>query len=148
GDRSRLEQLFLNLFINAADAMGGEGELTITTEELSRQPGDSADVVFHDEKICLLTSPKTVKVTIADTGKGIDKSYLPHIFEPFFTTKDPGQGTGLGLSIAYGIIQMHSGFIDVESEPGVGTTFVILLPAYVGAGIPDDNKNKETLGIG
>jgi two-component system NtrC family sensor kinase len=148
GDRSRLEQVFLNLFINAADAMDEEGDLTITTEELSRQPGDSKDVVFHDEKICLLASPKTVKVTIADTGKGIDKAYLPHIFEPFFTTKDPGQGTGLGLSIAYGIIQSHSGFIDVESEPGVGTTLVIFLPAYTVEGIPVDDERKETMGIG
>jgi two-component system NtrC family sensor kinase len=148
GDRSRLEQVFLNLFINAADAMGGKGKMTIATEELSRQPGDSEDVVFHDEKICLLTSPKTVKVIISDTGKGIDRAYLPHIFEPFFTTKDPGQGTGLGLSIAYGIIQRHSGFIDVESEPGKGTTFIISLPAYIVEGIPIDGERKETMGIG
>jgi two-component system NtrC family sensor kinase len=148
GDRSRLEQVFLNLFINAADAMGGKGTLTIVTEELSRQPGDSKDVVFHDEKICLLTSPKTVKIVISDTGKGIDGAYLPHIFEPFFTTKDPGQGTGLGLSIAYGIIQRHSGFIDVESEPGKGTTFIIFLPAYIVEGIPVDDERKETTGIG
>jgi two-component system NtrC family sensor kinase len=148
GDRSRLEQVFLNLFINAADAMGEKGTLTIVTEELSRQPGDSKDVVFHDEKICLLASPKTVKVTISDSGKGIDRSYLPHIFEPFFTTKDPGQGTGLGLSIAYGIIQRHSGFIDVESEPGVGTTFIIFLPAYTAGSVPEDNERKEIMGIG
>ncbi|HOW99915.1 MAG TPA: ATP-binding protein, partial [Deltaproteobacteria bacterium] len=66
---------------------------------------------------------------IRDNGKGIDKAYLPHIFEPFFTTKDPGQGTGLGLSITYGIIQKHNGIIDVESEAGKGTTFVITLPS-------------------
>jgi two-component system NtrC family sensor kinase len=148
GDRSRLEQVFLNLFINAADAMGEQGKMTIVTEELSRTPGDSKDVVFHDEKICLLTSPKTVKVTISDTGQGIDRAYLPHIFEPFFTTKDPGQGTGLGLSIAYGIIQRHSGFIDVESEPGVGTTFIIFLPAYTTAGVPEKDEGKEITGIG
>jgi two-component system NtrC family sensor kinase len=151
GDRSRLEQMFLNLFINAADAMEGKGELTITTEELSRTPGDSKDVVFQDEKICLLSSPKTIKVSISDTGKGIDKSYLPHIFEPFFTTKDPGQGTGLGLSIAYGIIQRHSGFIDVDSEPGKGTTFIIFLPAFVGTGMHAEDKKdtfKENESIG
>jgi len=148
GDRSRLEQVFLNLFINAADAMDGKGTLTIATEELSRQPGDSEDVVFHDEKICLLASPKTVKVTISDTGQGIDRAYLPHIFEPFFTTKDPGQGTGLGLSIAYSIIQRHSGFIDVESEPGKGTKFIIFLPAYRVEGIPADDEHKEIRDFG
>ncbi|MBN2284160.1 MAG: cache domain-containing protein [Deltaproteobacteria bacterium] len=130
GDRSRLEQVFLNLFINAADAMNGKGTITISSQVLTRYAGDTEDVSFHDEKICLLGSDQTVKITISDTGRGIDKAYLPHIFEPFFTTKDPGQGTGLGLSITYGIIQSHGGFIDVESEPGVGTSFIIALPAY------------------
>ncbi len=132
GDRSRLEQVFLNLFLNAADAMEGKGVLTITSALLRRHIDNTEEVFFHDEKICLLTSDKTVKVTIADTGKGIDKAYLSHIFEPFFTTKDPGQGTGLGLSISYGIIQKHNGFIDVESQPGKGTSFIVALPAYEG----------------
>lgn len=133
GDRSRLEQVFLNLFLNAADAMDGKGVLTITSALLRRHVDNRDEVFFTDEKICLLTSDKTVKVTITDTGKGIDKCYLPHIFEPFFTTKDPGQGTGLGLSISYGIIQKHNGFIDVESEPGKGTSFIIALPAFEGS---------------
>jgi len=111
GDSSRLEEVFLNLFINAADAMESRGILTIST---------------------WLSSTNAVKVSISDTGKGIDRLYLPHIFEPFFTTKDPGQGTGLGLSITYGIIQKHNGIIDVDSEPGKGTTFIITLPAYLG----------------
>ncbi|HOE71662.1 MAG: HAMP domain-containing protein [Bacteriovoracaceae bacterium] len=113
GDTSRLEEVFLNLFINASDAMEGRGLLKVST---------------------WLSSTNAVKISISDTGKGIDKAYLPHIFEPFFTTKDPGQGTGLGLSITYGIIQKHNGFIDVESEPGKGTSFIITLPAYLGAG--------------
>ncbi len=112
GDSSRLEEVFLNLFINASDAMDGRGVLTIST---------------------WLSSTNAVKISISDTGKGIDRLYLPHIFEPFFTTKDPGQGTGLGLSITYGIIQKHNGFIDVDSEPGKGTTFIITLPAYLGS---------------
>ena len=132
GDRSRLEQVFLNLFLNAADAMEGKGTLTITSALLRRHIDNREEVFFTDEKICLLTSDKTVKVTITDTGKGIDKAYLPHIFEPFFTTKDPGQGTGLGLSISYGIIQKHNGFIDVESKPGEETSFIVALPAYEG----------------
>jgi two-component system NtrC family sensor kinase len=107
GDLSRLEEVFLNLFINAVDAMQGKGTIKISSR---------------------LSSTGMVKIYITDTGKGIDKAYLPHIFEPFFTTKEPGQGTGLGLSITYGIIQKHGGIIDVESEPGKGTTFAITLP--------------------
>jgi two-component system NtrC family sensor kinase len=108
GDPSRLEEVFLNLFINAADAMKEKGgRLRITTSSTANR----------------------VKVIIADTGKGIDQAHLPHIFEPFFTTKDPGQGTGLGLSIAYGVIKRHNGFIDAESTPGKGTTFIVSLPS-------------------
>jgi len=111
GDRARLEEVFLNLFINATDAMKGKGTLTITTG-LSRN--------------------NSVKITVSDTGEGINKEHLPHIFEPFFTTKEPGRGTGLGLSIVYGIIRKHNGFIDAESEPGKGTAFIIVLPLYMG----------------
>jgi len=107
GDTSSLEQVFLNLFINAGDAMKEKGgELKITTE----------------------LSGERILVRISDTGQGIEREYLPHIFEPFFTTKGPGQGTGLGLSIAYGVIRSHNGTIDAESTPGKGTTFVISLP--------------------
>ncbi|HUH64895.1 MAG TPA: cache domain-containing protein [Syntrophales bacterium] len=111
GDKARLEDVFLNLFINAADAMKGGGTLTITTT-----PGVD----------------NSIKILIADTGKGIEEKDFPHIFEPFFTTKDPGHGTGLGLPIAYGIIRKHNGFIDAESRPGKGATFIITLPAYIG----------------
>jgi len=107
GDPSRLEEVFLNLLINAADAMKeNRGKLKIATS-------------FVVDR---------VRVTISDTGKGIDREHLPHIFEPFFTTKEPGQGTGLGLSIAYGVIKRHKGFIDAESTPGKGTTFIVSLP--------------------
>ena len=109
GDISRLEEVFLNLFINAADALKGCGKLTITTT---------------------LRGKDTVRITITDTGKGIDEKYIYHIFEPFFTTKEPGQGTGLGLSIAYGIIRKHKGTIDVECRQGRGTTFIISLPVH------------------
>ena len=113
GDPSRLEQVFLNLFINAADTMKEKGgRLGITTS----------------------SGVDRVKVIITDTGKGIDQAHLPHIFEPFFTTKDPGQGTGLGLSIAYGVIKRHNGFIDAESAPGKGTTFIVSLPSCAAGG--------------
>jgi len=127
GDVSRLEEVFLNLFINAADAMESKGTLHISTR---------------------LSSTGMVKVSITDTGKGIDKAYLPHIFEPFFTTKEPGQGTGLGLSITYGIIQKHNGFIDVESEPGKGTTFIITLPpcSRTPIGFTESSQEGNTIG--
>lgn len=116
GDPSRLEEVFLNLFINAADAMKEKGgKLKITTTAANHG----------------------VRVIIKDTGKGIDEAHLPHIFEPFFTTKDPGQGTGLGLSIAYGVIRRHNGFIDAESAPGKGATFIVSLPSSVA----EDNGN-------
>ncbi|MDO9514547.1 MAG: cache domain-containing protein [Syntrophales bacterium] len=146
GDRSRLEQVFLNLFINASDSMAERGRLTVTTKLISRFPSDAGEGT-EMERICLLASPHTIKITISDTGKGIDKAYLAHIFEPFFTTKDPGQGTGLGLSIAYGIVRKHDGFVDVESEPGQGTTFFIFLPAK-GRGDPSWSKIMEDIEVG
>ena len=119
GDKSRLEDVFLNLFINAADAMKGGGTLTITTMQ---------------------GTDNSTKILISDTGKGIEEKDFPHIFEPFFTTKEPGHGTGLGLPIAYGIIRKHNGSIDAESKPGKGTTFIISLPAYLGrySGMDED----------
>jgi two-component system, NtrC family, sensor kinase len=117
GDRSRLEEVFLNIFINAADAMKGGGRLTITTERSAKQ---------------------SIKVSINDTGGGINKELLSHIFEPFFTTKEPGHGTGLGLSIVYGIIQKHNGTIDAVCKPGEGTTFIICLPVYNGGSASTD----------
>jgi two-component system, NtrC family, sensor kinase len=119
GDPARLEQVFLNLFLNAADAMKEKGgKLKITTT----------------------ASPQGVRVVIDDTGKGIDEAHLSHIFEPFFTTKGPGQGTGLGLSIAYGIIRKHNGSIDVESATGQGATFIVSLPSTAAEGSGDGAK--------
>ena len=146
GDRLRLEQVFLNLFINASDSMDEGGRLTVATKLISRFPSD-AEKGTEMEKICLLASPHTIKITISDTGRGIDRAYLAHIFEPFFTTKDPGQGTGLGLSIAYGIVRKHDGFVDVESEPGRGTTFSIFLPAK-GFDNPERDESAEDIKVG
>jgi two-component system NtrC family sensor kinase len=125
GDPSRLEEVFLNLFINAADAMKETGgKLKVTT------------LFVHNK----------VRVIVTDTGKGIDREHLPHIFEPFFTTKDPGSGTGLGLSIAYGVIKKHNGFIDAESTPGRGTTFIISLPPQPGEGQGGEPAFREERG--
>ncbi len=108
GDRLRLEEVFLNLFVNAVDAMDGRGTLTIATNQ---------------------SAGGTVKVRVCDTGKGIDRASLPHIFEPFYTTKEPGKGTGQGLFITYGIIRRHGGFLEVESEVGKGSAFTVSLPS-------------------
>jgi two-component system NtrC family sensor kinase len=108
-DRQQLQQVFLNLLVNAVQAMGEQGTITITTR--SADDGAAAEVV------------------IADTGSGIPPDLIDRIFDPFFTTKQGGTGTGLGLAIAYGIVTRHHGTISVESEVGKGTTFTIRLPA-------------------
>jgi len=105
-DANQLQQVFVNLIINAYQAMPEGGELRITTRTVGSQ----------------------VQAIFADTGQGIAPENLKHIFDPFFTTKEVGKGTGLGLSVSYGIIESHSGKIDVDSQVGVGTTFVITLP--------------------
>jgi len=118
GDDCQLEQVFVNLFLNAIEATGDHGTLTVATEFLTKPPGAAA------------TPPPNqphVRVTVADTGTGIEPQHLHRMFEPFFTTKS--HGTGLGLLISRQIVQEHSGQITVHSEPKKGTTFSILLPA-------------------
>jgi signal transduction histidine kinase len=112
GDSERLQQLFLNLFLNAADAMPHGGQLRV---ELSQSPGG---VVAH----------------VADTGLGIAREDLDRIFEPFFTTKEAGHGSGLGLMVCKGIVADHGGQICVISEPGAGTEFTVTLPVAVAPG--------------
>lgn len=120
-DRSMIEQLLMNLAINARDAMPEGGELQI---------GISSIDLHTPEAAALELSPGTyIRITVADTGCGIPPELLSRIFEPFFTTKEIGKGTGLGLSVVYGIVQQHNGSIKVESTVGSGTVFTIYLPA-------------------
>ena len=107
GSGNRLQQVFLNLFMNARDAMPSGGMLEVRT-------------AAHNG---------TVEIEVADTGMGIQRENLARIFDPFFTTKATGRGTGLGLSVSYGIIKEHAGKIEVRSTPGKGTSFRLEFPA-------------------
>lgn len=118
GDASQLEQVLVNLIVNALDAMPNGGELKISTTEAPISDPFSKN-----------GSPERVLVTVTDSGIGISEEVQSLIFEPFFTTKPPGEGTGLGLSSVYGIVKQHQGSIAVHSSPGAGASFVISLPA-------------------
>jgi two-component system, NtrC family, sensor kinase len=110
GDEQKLQQVLLNLLVNAESAL--------------------QDAQVRHLSLITRNREGTVAIVVADTGHGMPLSTSQRIFEPFFTTKPPGEGTGLGLSVSYGIIQAHRGTISVDSTPDVGTTFTISLPLY------------------
>ncbi len=120
-DRGQMEQVFVNIFINAWQAMPGGGNVYIET--------GNVNVTKHMAAAFGVPQGRYVKISITDTGVGMDEATKKRIFEPFFTTKEMGRGTGLGLASVYGIIKNHEGFIDVQSEKGNGTTFSLYLPA-------------------
>jgi PAS domain S-box-containing protein len=121
-DPGMLEEMLVNLVVNAREAMPDGGRLVITTEEVTF---DEAYARVNQE-----ASPgKFACLTVSDTGAGIAPEHLPHLFEPFFTTKEVGKGPGLGLATVYGIVKQHRGWIDVSSQPRSGATFKIFLPA-------------------
>jgi signal transduction histidine kinase len=110
GDEAQLQQVFMNLMLNAVEAITGSGELTVGTEDVREKSG-----------------ARKIKIHIRDTGSGIAPENLSRLFEPFFTTKK--DGTGLGLAICQRVAQEHQGFIEVQSEPGRGSTFIVSLAA-------------------
>jgi signal transduction histidine kinase/CheY-like chemotaxis protein len=120
-DAGRLQQVLMNLALNARDAMPKGGTLRMRVDSLALQPQDPPP--YRN-----MAPGNWVRIRVSDTGTGIDDQALPHIFEPFFTTKSLGKGTGLGLAQVYGIVKQHDGFIDVETRVGEGTTFVMYLP--------------------
>jgi hypothetical protein len=121
-DPGRIEQVLVNLAVNARDAMSDGGQLTITTES------QHVDDAFADPRPGLGTGLHVV-IHVADTGSGMDPETQKRAFEPFFTTKAPAAGSGLGLATVYGIVSQAEGYIEVASEVGVGTVFTVYLPA-------------------
>lgn len=124
GDRSQLYQALMNLALNAKEAMPEGGRLIFTT----------STAVFHetDYRAAMVQQPGTyLLLAVSDTGTGIDPKALPHIFEPFFTAAKTSRRSGMGLATVYGTVKSHEGIIRVESEPGNGTVFSILLPLFL-----------------
>ncbi|MEX1020322.1 MAG: response regulator [Litorilinea sp.] len=121
-DATRMQQVIMNLALNARDAMLTGGQLEFTLRDWH------TDTEYEVPLDVEIPPGEWVVLTVRDTGTGIAQNHLPHIFEPFFTTKDMGKGTGLGLAQVYGIVKQHNGEIDVQSEPDMGTTFTIFLP--------------------
>ena len=119
-DQGQIEQVLLNLYLNAWQAMPNGGNLSVKTENVILDADDA--------EILGLLPGKYVKISVTDTGVGIDEHILQRIFDPFFSTREVGKGTGLGLASAYGIIENHGGVIDVYSKKGKGCTFNIFLP--------------------
>jgi len=140
-DANQVEQVLLNLYVNAGQAMPGGGELFLRTEN-----------VTLDDRYTRLFSVKAgdfVKISITDTGTGMDEKTIKRIFDPFFTTKDMGRGTGLGLASAYGIIKNHGGIINVDSTLNKGSTFNVFLPASEKNIVKTQPLNQKTIkGVG
>jgi len=124
GDPIQIEQVLMNLILNARDAMPRGGDLRIETANVD------ADTMYVASQVEAIRGPY-VRVTVQDTGTGISPESLDRIFEPFFSTKFPDKGTGLGLSIVHGIVKQAGGHITVESTPDVGTSFSLFFPAVV-----------------
>ena len=134
-DKGQIEQVLMNLVVNALDAMpeGGKLEVQTTNVHLEKTTSPGLD----------LESGRYVMFSVQDTGRGMDQETLSHIFEPFFTTKDKSKGTGLGLSTVYGIVTQSGGYISATSQPGQGTTFRVYLPGFEASAEPLETSQME-----
>ncbi|MEX2374942.1 MAG: ATP-binding protein, partial [Dehalococcoidia bacterium] len=121
-DPGQLHQVVMNLVMNAVDAIEEDGSISIEVEPVELHTSDTREIPWHVEP------GPYVRLSVQDTGSGVSPEVLKHVFEPFFTTKPEGQGTGLGLSTVYGIVKQSGGHIFLDSEPGHGSTFRVLLP--------------------
>jgi two-component system, cell cycle sensor histidine kinase and response regulator CckA len=137
-DAGQIEQVLINLATNARDAMPKGGLLTIET---GLQLVEAS--LSRDNEVC--APGRYAVVTVTDTGEGMDEAISQRIFEPFFTTKGVGKGTGLGMAIVYGIIKQHNGFIQVQSEPGRGSTFRVYLPIHAAEGLAPQEEARAAL---
>jgi len=142
GDAGQIEQILMNLAINSQDAMPKGGHLTIDTQSVTLGQAEAAETSEG------LAPGPYVRLSVSDTGTGMDAKTLTHMFEPFFTTKEKGRGTGLGLSTVYGIVRQHRGGIDVESVPGEGTTVRIYLPTREGPAVAPAGPRAQAAGRG
>ncbi|RJQ43615.1 MAG: PAS domain S-box protein [Gaiellales bacterium] len=136
-DPGYMEQVLLNLVVNARDAMPGGGEILVGTQNYTAAEPvtDFAGEEHFGQFVCLW---------VQDSGEGMDAATRARAFEPFFSTKSVGTGTGLGLSVVYGIVEQHGGWVEVESEPGLGSTFRVYLP--IAAGEPEAGPLAGTAG--
>ncbi len=143
-DPTRIQQVLMNLVVNARDAMPKGGTLRIKLSREDTKPGEGPPVAEMDMDRASMEPGQWICLSVSDTGTGIPPEVLPHIFEPFFTTKPRERGTGLGLAQVYGIVTQHNGHIGVKTQPGKGTTFRVYLPVYQ-ADEEEEVQTEETI---
>jgi two-component system cell cycle sensor histidine kinase/response regulator CckA len=139
-DSARIEQVMMNLVLNARDAMDPGGRVVLRTMNVDMDESSLRGKVDTVQN-------KWVVLQVSDNGAGMDPNVMEHIFEPFYTTKAPGKGSGLGLSVAFGVVKQHGGWIDVSSSPGRGSTFSVYLPAVSGRSEAEREEGEAELDV-